>query len=118
MAVESRRLSDSVAELPVAAPLGGETKKPAVVVIAQGGGGVAPVTEAVQPEGRAGAETLSKFSLKPGTKLPSPKLKVTLPRSLGPSWRCNVAWRLPPHVPCAVKVKVLATAGPMGVRVP
>src|SRR5512141_501105 len=84
MSGDSRVLVETAAELPVAAPLGAETKNPAVALVAQPGGGVVPVTEAVHPAGRAGAVTPSKFSLKLATKLPRPRLKVTLPRSLGP----------------------------------
>src|SRR2546427_11237754 len=115
---EVRIPSDTVALPLVAAPLGAETKRPAAVVVAQGGGGVAPLTVAVHPAGRAGATTPSKCSLKPGTKFPSPRVNVTLPRSVGPSWRWSVAVIEPPQLPCAVKVKGRETGGPIGSSVP
>src|SRR5215471_5612799 len=115
---EVRVLSETVAALPVATPLGAETKNPAAVVVAQAGGGVAPVRAAVQPAGSDGATTPSKFSAEAVTKAPSCSVKVTSPRSVAPSIRCRVGVMLPPQVPCAVKVNVRETAGLIGVSAP
>ena len=115
---EPSRLSETVAELPSAAPFGAETKKPEVVVVAQRAGVVPTGRVATHPAGNAGATTPSKFSPNDGTNPPELRVKLTLPISVGPSWRCSVAVMFPPHTPSEVKLNERTTGGPMGFTTP
>src|SRR5215469_4659357 len=78
------------------------------------------VTAVVQPEGSAGAVTLSKFSEKLVVLIvaPSRMVKLTVPKLVAPSCSCKVAVTVPPQVPLAVKLKGLATAAPPATKAP
>src|SRR5882757_7539732 len=64
----------------------------------------APVAKEVQPEGKAGTEIWSKFSMTEFAN-PSVKLKGTAPRLVAPSCNCSVATLVEPQAPLAVNVK-------------
>src|SRR5213596_4191318 len=64
----------------------------------------APLRNTLQPGGRAGGVTASKFSDKGNLWLPIRKVKLRSPRSFVPSWSCSVATLVPPQIPVVVKL--------------
>ncbi len=64
------------------------------------------------------AEALAKLVVPPGPIVPRGKAKLTVPRSVAPSWSCSVAVSVPPQVPAAVSANGRAMAGPPGVTTP
>ena len=108
------------AALPVSgtnAELGAELSKPFVVAQVDW---IPEVTAVVQPEGKAGAGTPSKFSLNVISVDTAPNriVKVTVPRLELPSCSWSVAVTVPPQLPLAVKVKGFATAAPPAAKAP
>src|SRR5437868_11803898 len=79
------------------AELGEESGKPAVVAQAA----PAPVCETVQPAGRAGGITASKFSERSAEELnwPSRSGNETDPKAFGPSCKVRVAIFVPLQLP-------------------
>src|SRR5262247_1934564 len=77
-----------------------------------------PVADVVQPGGKAGAVTLSKFCVKTLAIRPSWKEAVATPRFAGPSWSWSVAVIVPPQAPVAEKLNGWLTAEPPATSTP
>src|SRR5690348_375286 len=78
----------------------------------------APIAEVIQPEGKNGIVTESKFSPKTMLVTPSGNETDTNPRSVPPSCNCNVPIMLSPHIPAAVKVNDALTPAPPATSAP
>src|ERR1035441_10084247 len=78
----------------------------------------APLVTVVQPAGKAGAATPSKFWENTLATLdwPSRNEKVSVPRFVVPSCNCSEAVLVPPQLPVAVKLNGSATAVPLVTR--
>ena len=81
-------------------------------------GAPAPLEELVQPAGSAGGVTPSKFSDKVNRCFPNRKAKLTVPKTLVPSWSWRVAILVSPQRPLAVKANGLLVVPPLAARKP
>src|SRR5262245_51091350 len=79
-----------------------------------------PLPETVQPAGRTGAVTPSKFwARKAGlTGFPNLNGKETVPKFTVPSCSWSVAVFVPPQIPVVVKVNARVTVGPPTAKAP